>query len=386
MENVGKHFVLCENHQPEYMNYGSRANKNKINISSSDNHNISAISIYDIDTNENLENENDDLEQVYENNKISTSSSSSYLSSSSSQSNSSNSSLSSHSSKSSHSSITNSQSQDDDNWETEEDDDDDDESSNSSETSNESCINALINNFPIQMICLEKCVGTLDDLLVNSMVDDINGASILFQIIMILITYQKLFHFTHNDLHTNNIMYIDTDIEYLYYKYNNKTYEVPTYGKIFKIIDFGRSIYKFQGKSFCSDSFSVGGDAHSQYNFEPYMNYDKPRLDPNYSFDLCRLGTSIYDFVICDDDEDEDLDDFQKTIARWCNDDKNKNVLYKKNGDERYPNFKLYKMIARTVHNHTPQEQLKYDYFSQFENSSINENVMNIDLLPCYAL
>jgi hypothetical protein len=138
LENVGKHFVLCENHQPEYMNYGSRANKNKINISSSDNHNISAISIYDIETNENLENENDDLEQVYENNKISTSSSSSssYLSySSSSQSNSSNSSLSSHSSISSDSNITNSQSQDDDNWET--DEEDDDESSNSSETSNE---------------------------------------------------------------------------------------------------------------------------------------------------------------------------------------------------------------------------------------------------------
>ena len=26
-----------------------------------------------------------------------------------------------------------------------------------------------------------------------------------------LITYQKTFHFTHNDLHTNNIMYIKTE-------------------------------------------------------------------------------------------------------------------------------------------------------------------------------
>ena len=33
-----------------------------------------------------------------------------------------------------------------------------------------------------------------------------------------------------------------------------------------------------------------------------------------------------------------------------------KNILYKKNGDERYPDFKLYKMIARTVHNHTPEK------------------------------
>ena len=28
---------------------------------------------------------------------------------------------------------------------------------------------------------------------------------------MMLITYQKLFNLTHNDLHTNNIMYIETD-------------------------------------------------------------------------------------------------------------------------------------------------------------------------------
>ena len=35
-----------------------------------------------------------------------------------------------------------------------------------------------------------------------------------------------------------------------------------------------------------------------------------------------------------------------------------KNILYKANGDERYPDFKLYKMIARLVHNHTPEKQL----------------------------
>ena len=43
----------------------------------------------------------------------------------------------------------------------------------------------------------------------------------------------------------------------------------------------------------------------------------------------------------------------------------NKNILYKKNGEERYPNFKLYKMIARTVHNKTPDDQLNTDIFKQ---------------------
>jgi len=166
---------------------------------------------------------------------------------------------------------------------------------------------------------------------------------------------------------------------------------VPTYGKIYKLIDFGRSIYRFQGHVFCSDSFAPNGDANGQYNFEPYFDESKPRLDPNYSFDLCRLGTSIYDFIIEDDHNVSEFDDLQQTIYRWCLDDNGKNVLYKRNGDERYPNFKLYKMIARTVHQHTPEEQLKYPIFSQFtvegtgEGSDKSHVVLDIDGLPDYA-
>ena len=39
---------------------------------------------------------------------------------------------------------------------------------------------------------------------------------------MMLITYQKVFKMTHNDLHTNNIMYIETEKKFLIYKYNGK--------------------------------------------------------------------------------------------------------------------------------------------------------------------
>jgi tartrate dehydratase alpha subunit/fumarate hydratase class I-like protein len=53
-------------------------------------------------------------------------------------------------------------------------------------------------------------------------------------------------------------------------------------------------------------------------------------------------------------------------IEEWCQDDNMKNVLYKKNGDERYPDFKLYKMIARTVNNHTPENQLNKNCFTSF--------------------
>jgi hypothetical protein len=219
------------------------------------------------------------------------------------------------------------------------------------------------------------------------------AASVLFQIVMILLTYQKVFHFTHNDLHTNNIMYVETETEYLYYKYKNVVYKVPTYGKIYKLIDFGRGIYRFQGKQFCSDSFAVGGDAATQYNCEPYMNENKARLDPNYSFDLCRLGCSIYDFIIDSDDQDdiEQFDALQKTIYRWCTDDNGKNILYMRNGDERYPGFKLYKMIARSVHKHTPENQLEYKFFKQFAISTKKsknmdgEDIMDIDEIPTYV-
>jgi hypothetical protein len=204
---------------------------------------------------------------------------------------------------------------------------------------------------------------------------------------MILLTYQQKFNFTHNDLHTNNIMFKTTDIKYLYYKYNGKTYKVPTHGRIFKLIDFGRSIYKFQNSLYCSDSFFTGGDAATQYNFEPFMNNNKPRLEPNYSFDLCRLGTSIYDFIIEDDHKPNQFDELQKTIHRWCKDDNEKNILYKRDGSERYPGFRLYKMISRTVHNHTPEEQLKFPYFSQFQVDSIEfpATIVDIDSMPVYS-
>ena len=257
------------------------------------------------------------------------------------------------------------------------------DSSRSCSTEDEIAQYAYINNFPVQMICLEKCDGSLDDLFVHRKIETEEGIAMLFQIIMTLLIYQKAFRFTHNDLHTNNIMYNQTDIPYLYYRYKKQVYRVPTYGKIYKIIDFGRAIYKFKGQLFCSDSFASGGDASTQYNSEPYMDENKPRLDPNPSFDLCRLGCSIYDFF---SDQDKD-DEFKDIITTWCLDDQDRNVLYKKNGNERYPGFKLYKMIARTVHRHTPEQQLDQSCFKKFRLLSDiqGEPIMDIDEIPVYV-
>tara|TARA_B000000557_G_scaffold263333_1_gene265925 strand:+ start:3318 stop:5261 length:1944 start_codon:yes stop_codon:yes gene_type:complete len=258
------------------------------------------------------------------------------------------------------------------------------------------CINMIIHNFPVQMIALEKCDNTLDSLMNDSEkeIEYLEWKAIFMQIIMMLLTYQKVFHFTHNDLHTNNIMYVKTEKQFIYYKYNDSYYKVPTYGKLFKLIDFGRAIYKFKGQTFCSDSFHPKGDAATQYNCEPYYNPDKPRVEPNYSFDLCRLACSMFDYFV------EDLEDFKKMkpiddpiaflISEWCTDDKGRNILYKSNNEERYPDFKLYKMIARKVHNHTPQNQLEKTFFEgpfKISKKKISKKgkIIDIDSMPVYA-
>ena len=233
---------------------------------------------------------------------------------------------------------------------------------------------------------MEHCEKTFDELIMEDELTNDEWLSALMQIIMILVTYQDTFSFTHNDLHTNNVMFNETDEKYLYYCYKQRYYRVPTFGRLFKIIDFGRSIYKLNGKIYCSDSFQSGSDAATQYNTEPFFNSNKPRLEPNYSFDLSRLACSIFDYLV------EDFDDLSniietnpvaKIIVQWCLDDNGINILYKNNGQERYPNFKLYKMIARCVHNHTPHAQLDRPEFSSFvitkNKMPKGASVLNID-------
>jgi len=254
---------------------------------------------------------------------------------------------------------------------------------------------ARINSFPVQVIALERCDDTLDTLLMEKgeKMSDLEWSAIIAQILMSLITFQKCFDLTHNDLHTNNIMYIPTDEKFLYYMVNQVLYKVPTFGRVFKLIDFGRAIYRFRGQLMCSDSYSADGDAYTQYNCEPFFNPLKTRIDPNPSFDLCRLGCALFDFLVDDLRDVKRLcktSPIKKVMLDWCNDDQGRNVLYKSNGDERYPDFKLYKMIARTVHNHTPLKVLQTACFQQFRVAAKKiktvpiHAIMNIDAYPSY--
>jgi len=89
----------------------------------------------------------------------------------------------------------------------------------------------------------------------------------------------------------------------------------------------------------------------------------------------------MVDFFV---DDFKHLDDYRKVpvydmIISWLYDDNNVNILYKKNGDERYPDFKLYKMIARLVHNHTPENQFGHDCFKKYITKKKKGIVMDID-------
>ena len=250
-------------------------------------------------------------------------------------------------------------------------------------------VNVSIKKFPVNIICLEYLDATLDSYINEKDIPLTEWKSIFIQIIMMLSTYQKMFDFTHNDLHTNNIMYKNTDKKFLLYHINNTYYKVPTFGKIYKIIDFGRAIYKYRGEVMCSDSYSNTGDASTQYNCEPYFNPNKPRIDPNKAFDICRLGCSLFDYFIDDISEiNTTKNPIAKKIIEWCTDNKGRNILYKKNGKERYPGFKLYKMIARTVHTHTPENQLNSTFFDCFKTTKRKINnknkIIHIDKMPCY--
>ena len=280
--------------------------------------------------------------------------------------------------------------EDDKDKDEDEDEDDDNSNHSGSQASGSSGSSDEINDvmvsvkeFPVNIITIECCENTFDELLVNDKIDNNELTCIILQVLMILITYQKLFKFTHNDLHTNNIMYVKTEKKYLYYKYNDKHYKIPTYGKLFKIIDFGRAIYEYNGQVMYSDSFHKDGDAATQYNSPPYYNSNKSLVEPNMSFDLCRLGCSIYDFIIDKYNDNQNMSPIHKIIVDWCFDDEGKNMLYKNNNQERYPDFKLYKMIARKVHNHLPHKVLQQKLFNKFivpkKEIKSGSLIMNID-------
>lgn len=235
-------------------------------------------------------------------------------------------------------------------------------SNNSNTSSNLDEYICELNNFPVQYLFIEKLEGTLEDFLEN--INQNILISCLFQINYALCYLQKYFDFTHNDLHINNIMYLKTNKMFLYYKYNNIYFKVPTFGYIFKIIDFGRAIFKFKNKCFYNDVFSKYGEAEGQYSYpipsvQLYTNnkYEN-NIKPNYSFDMCRLSTTILDEIYNKINHNSELFIFLNNIVI----DKNNNNIFINKVD----NFDLYINIAKNACNGIPNKLILNDIFKNF--------------------
>jgi len=250
-----------------------------------------------------------------------------------------------------------------------------------------------ISKFPVMLIGLERNEGTMDALLDDySLVGaspgtnewELRWSAWVFQVLAALSVAQTILGFTHNDLHTNNIVWITTNEEFLYYtKQSGEVFKVPTYGKLFRIIDFGRAIFNINDQLFFSDDFKAGNDADGQYCFKPLHPRPSAEVWPNSSFDLSRLAVSLFDALYPEAPESKDggallsleeglevkesVSPLYNVLWSWMLDDNGRNVLIEPSGEERFPDFDLYKHIAAKVHGAVPSHQFSKPAFDRFQ-------------------
>lgn len=280
----------------------------------------------------------------------------------------------------------------------ESDESDENRSDESEESDDDVEFKAILPNFPAQVTIIERCDGTMDDLMEDEVADDVSEdmketkekrwTAWMFQVIAGLATAQQIYELIHNDLHTNNVMWSGTGETHLYYHVvggvgGDRYYRVPTYGRIMKIIDFGRATFRPPTSStlWIPDAYAPGADAAGQYNCGAYLDQDRPKIQPNTSFDLCRLAVAMIE-TLWDSrpspvqpqriltkepgmTQYETESPLWNLLWLWLTDKHGRNVLRTPDGEERYPNFDLYCAIARDSNNAVPAQQLTLPLFDE---------------------
>lgn len=215
---------------------------------------------------------------------------------------------------------------------------------------------ATFTDVPVHLTIMEKCTGLFYDLMMCEANQE-KRLAWLTQVMFALAYAQRNFGFVHNDMHSNNIMYVPTDREYLYYNLAGTLYKVPTHGYLIKIIDFERGVcsIKLSGmkdaKFFMSDHFSSNDEAGGQYNYPPFYNSKYAEVKPNPSFDLVRLATSLFwDFFPKGPSHEEyKQNPIFLFFTKWLTSEDGSSILFGKEDPrhDRYHGFTLYKAIAR---------------------------------------
>jgi len=213
---------------------------------------------------------------------------------------------------------------------------------------------ATFKDVPVITTIMEVCEGTFYDLLKVSSDPDHHMAWVA-QIVVALAHAQRTCGFVHNDLHGNNVMFVSTTEEFLYYNVAGTCYAIPTYGKLIKIIDFDRAgvSVKLQGmkepRFFLSSQFKPDEEAGGQYNCEPFYDQSHPRIGLNPSFDLARFACSVFWDMFPKGPDALTGSPLRAIFLAWTTLPDGSSVMFRKKRDnhDRYHGFGLYKAIAR---------------------------------------
>lgn len=255
---------------------------------------------------------------------------------------------------------------------------------------------AVLRKMPVLITFLEAQDGVLDHELEicgePSAERDAQWLAWIFQVVAALAVLQERLGLTHNDLHTNNILWQATDQEFLYYRWgpSGQHYRVPTYGRVLKIIDFGRAIYMGADKKtvMISSDYYDSNDAAGMYNFGPMTCDDEPQRMPNRAFDLALFTCSALRSLFYVNPEPVEggavlsvtpeglagpwtvrasASPLFNLLWSWVVGKDKRSIFETEDGCERWEGFGLYIGLAEHAVAGVPADQFKKEWVREFE-------------------
>jgi hypothetical protein len=146
-----------------------------------------------------------------------------------------------------------------------------------------------VNHFPVQLLATEKLESDLYNLAREATVSSDELLSMWWQVVFGIMMYQRL-GITHNDLHASNVMFKRTTRAHLFYDIDGTIYKVPTYGRLWKIIDFGRGTYESVG---LNTAYNANGECYNLlFPRRPNGRGRRP-ISPHFAVDIMTLAMNI---------------------------------------------------------------------------------------------
>ena len=220
---------------------------------------------------------------------------------------------------------------------------------------------------PTNLLILENVGICLGDILDNKEYCREEWLSYVFQVVAALSIVQSRYKMTHNDLHIGNVMAKPTKRKFLYYRLDDNTFfRIPTFGRIIKIVDWGRALLSLKTRSYWNNCFNIDYDVFGQYLPERETNSKASIVSPNMCFDM-----TLFIYSLLNPDYNLPNDDLISFLIKLCN---------LRNGDNIYKthtsmSFSLYCEIARYANLALPDILLRDTVFNELivDVSEINQ-------------